>query len=297
MEITEHRTASGVFYQRHGDQTGHTALILCHGLASNGSRWQELCAQLDLPSGWCILVPDLRGHGHSTWQGRIDHASWLSDLEQMLTAESIRHHVIGGHCLGANLALQHAARHPPGCLGMILIEPMLPQARRGYLRILAKLGWLLSMTAFLIATSNRIGIYRRHLPLLDLHELDRCTRQAMQQDTSNSALLRRYAAPMKDLRHMHSAAYLQALHATLQPLPPFDGLDLPCLALLSSGGLFGDPARTRRTLTGLPRVEIHSLDAQHWLPTEQPEAMRLLIQDWLKLRVQTEPLDRLSDSL
>jgi len=285
MEITEHCTASGMFYRRHGDQAGHAALVLCHGLASNSSRWQELCEQLDLPPGWCALVPDLRGHGNSAWQGQIGHTQWLADLEQMLTAESIQHHVISGHCLGANLALQYAVRRPFGCLGMILIEPMLPQARQGYLRVLGKLRWLLLVVAFLIAMGNRIGIYRRQLPRLDLYELDRFTRQVMQTDPSNSALLQRYAAPLDDLRYMHSAAYLQALHATLQPLPSFDHLNLPCLVMLSSGGLFGDPALTQRALECLPQVEIHQLNAQHWLPTEQPDAMRLLMQNWLKLRV------------
>lgn len=290
MEITEHRTASGMFYCRHGDQTGDAALILCHGLASNGSRWQELCEQIVLPAGWCVLVPDLRGHGHSIWQGRIGHAQWLVDLSQMLMAESIQRHVIGGHCLGANLALQHAARQPFGCLGMILIEPMLPQARQGWLRLLDKSRWLLLIAALLIVIGNRIGVYRRQLPRLDLFELDRFTRQTMQVDTSDRVLRQRYAAPLNDLRYMHSAAYLQALCATLQPLPAFDNLSLPCLALLSSGGLFGNPTRTRLALECLPQVEIHQLSAQHWLPTEQPVAVRLLLQDWLKLHTGTEQI-------
>lgn len=281
--MAEHHTESGMFYRRYGDQSSDTALVLCHGLASNSSRWQELCGQLVLPTGWCVLVPDLRGHGNSPWQGRVGHAQWLTDLEQMLAAESIRRHVIGGHCLGANLALQHAARRPSGCLGMILIEPMLPQARQGYLRILGKLRWLLLIVSLLIVLGNRIGIYRRQLPRLDLYELDRFTRQAMQTDTANNALLQRYAAPLNDLRYMHSAAYLQALQATLQSLPSFDHLDLPCLAMLSSGGLFGDPVLTRRALECLPQVEIHQLNAQHWLPTEQPDAVRLLVQSWLAL--------------
>ncbi len=281
METTGHRTISGMFYYRHGDQTGDAALVLCHGLASNGSRWQELCEQIVLPAGWCVLVPDLRGHGNSAWQGRIGHTQWLADLEQMLIAESIQRHIIGGHCLGANLALQHAARQPLGCLSMVLIEPMLPQARQGWLRLLDKLRWLLLIVASLIVIGNRIGLYRRQLPRLDLLELDRLTRQTMQVDASDRILRQRYAAPLNDLRYMHSAAYLQALYAALQPLPAFNNLSLPGLVLLSSGGLFGDPTRTRLALERLPQVEIHQLNAQHWLPTEQPVAVRLLLQDWL----------------
>jgi hypothetical protein len=34
-------------------------------------------------------------------------------------------------------------------------------------------------------------------------------------------------------------------------------------------------------LSGLEQGEIHTLDAKHWIPTEQPQAMRQLIEAWV----------------
>ncbi|MFO7579825.1 MAG: alpha/beta hydrolase [Nitrosomonas halophila] len=281
---SEHWTASGMFYRCYGDQSGDTALVLCHGLASNGSRWQELCNQLVLPAGWRILVPDLRGHGRSDWRGRVGNRQWLDDLAQMLDDPSIVRYVIGGHCLGANLALRYVARSSAGCLGLVLVEPMLPLALQGFMRVLSRCGGLLSGVAALIRLGNWIGIYRRVLPRLDLFELDRSTRAAMQVAGTDHPLRRRYAAPLHDLRYTHSAAYLQALRATLQALPSFATVKVPCLAFISASGLFGDPLRIRLALSQLSDVAIHELMARHWIPTEQPDALCQILSDWLSDR-------------
>jgi len=45
-----------------------------------------------------------------------------------------------------------------------------------------------------------------------------------------------------------------------------------------------DPARTRRALTVLPDCDVVEIDAVHWIPTEQPEAMRTTIEDWINRR-------------
>jgi len=45
-----------------------------------------------------------------------------------------------------------------------------------------------------------------------------------------------------------------------------------------------DPARTRRALAALPDCDVVQIEAVHWIPTEQPEAMRATIEDWLSRR-------------
>jgi pimeloyl-ACP methyl ester carboxylesterase len=57
-------------------------------------------------------------------------------------------------------------------------------------------------------------------------------------------------------------------------------LAIPTLALLSAGTAFTDPETTARLLADLPDCRIVRLNAQHWIPTEQPEAMRRAIEDW-----------------
>ena len=64
------------------------------------------------------------------------------------------------------------------------------------------------------------------------------------------------------------------------PLPELPSLAVPTLALLSAGTAFTDPEITARELAALPDCRIARLNAQHWIPTEQPEAMRRTIEDW-----------------
>jgi pimeloyl-ACP methyl ester carboxylesterase len=42
-----------------------------------------------------------------------------------------------------------------------------------------------------------------------------------------------------------------------------------------------DLAKARAELATLPNAEFIQLDAEHWIPTEQPEAMCRVIEDWI----------------
>jgi pimeloyl-ACP methyl ester carboxylesterase len=42
------------------------------------------------------------------------------------------------------------------------------------------------------------------------------------------------------------------------------------------------PAATKALLERLPDCEIVAVPARHWIPTEEPEAMRAAIEDWLR---------------
>ena len=66
--------------------------------------------------------------------------------------------------------------------------------------------------------------------------------------------------------------------------PDVARIRVPVLALLSTRSSFTDPARTRRALSALPDCEVVQVDSVHWIPTEQPDAMRAAIEDWLVRR-------------
>ncbi len=281
--VLELRTASGLFYRRHGP-TQSAALVLCHGLASNSSRWNELGRKIELPPGWCLLCPDLRGHGHSQRRGRLTRETWMLDLLELFSREGLERVVLGGHCMGANLALSMASRHPESVDGLALIEPMLPQARKGRMRVKTALRWLLPILALAARGANLVGISRGQRPVLDLEQLDRKTRAAMEKQGDARAMTSRYASPLPDLQYIPAHSYLQALTETLRRLPPLTGIGQPALGLVSSGGLFGDPELTRRALASMPDCQVETLEAEHWIPTEQPEALRRLLSQWLGAR-------------
>lgn len=171
-ETHRFRRAGGeLFYRSWRNDTQGPVLVLLHGLASNSSRWRELAQSLVAEHHMKVFAPDLRGHGHSVHRGRLRRSDWIEDLSALLEREGCHSAVIGGHCLGANLALRFAIERPEQTAGAVLVEPMLPGALTGRLNIIRPVRWLLPLLALPFRLANGLGIHRRHLPVLDLTAL------------------------------------------------------------------------------------------------------------------------------
>ena len=253
-------------------------LVLLHGLASNMTRWSEFTATTRLSKDCDLLRLDLRGHGGSMNRGRVGMEVWCDDLAALLRAEHVHRAELVGHCLGANLALWFARRHPDLVSGLVLIEPMFRAALSGPMATVATLRPLINALIPPLLALAALGVHRRHLATLDLAELDRAAREAMA--AAGAFPTGRYASPAKDLRLLPLVVYLQDLLAVTGPLPDLASIHVPVLTLLSTGGAFGDPQITARLLAALPHGHMESLDALHWIPTEQPLAMREAIERW-----------------
>lgn len=254
-------------------------LVLLHGVGSNMTRWTEFVGRTTLRDSWDLLRLDLRGHGLSLHRGNIGMAEWCGDLAAVLTAEGYSRAVVAGHCLGAGIATEFAVRQPGRAAGLILIEPVFRQALIGGMRQLARFRQLCILLARLVLALNALGVHRRRLAPLDLEALDRETRALMAEAGSTKALAR-YASPLLDLRTTATAVYLQDLIALTGPTPEMEAIRAPAIALVTPGGGFTDPGVTMRFVERLPDCRVVSLQARHWIPTEQPEAMREAIEGW-----------------
>ncbi len=182
--------------------------------------------------------------------------------------------MVGGHCLGANIALHFAARHPQRAAGLILIEPMPREALIGGMRTLLRLRFLVRLAALAARCGNALGLKRGRVGNVDLHQWDLAA-------ASGARALASFASPLSDLRHTPSAAYFQGVLGVLEPLPPAAAIRCPALVLLARESRMTDAALTRAAMAELKDVEIRELPARHWIPTEQPEAMRAALEDWL----------------
>jgi pimeloyl-ACP methyl ester carboxylesterase len=252
-------------------------LVLLHGVASNSTRWAELREGTRLKD-WDILAPDLRGNASAAApRTPLGMDVWCADVAALLDARRAARAVVGGHCLGANIALQFAARYPQRVAGLVLVEPMPPPALIGMMRTLARLKALLYALYGAARLMNWVGVYRRRLEHLDLREWDRGIR-------SGKVRLSPFASLAVDLRSTPLAAYVRMLTATVEPWPEVGKIAVPVLALLSTQSSFTDRARTSRVLAALRDCDVVELDAVHWIPTEQPDAMRTVIEDWLARR-------------
>lgn len=270
---------AGIAYRLWKPGAPRRLLALLHGVGSNMTRWSEFAARTTLGESWDILRVDLRGHGLSLHRGRVGMAEWCADLGAIVSAEGYGQAVIAGHCLGANIATEFAVRRPGQTAGLILIEPVFRPALIGGMRRLARFRQVGIPLARLVLALNALGLRRRSLAPLDLEALDRETRALMAQPGGADAL-GRYASPLLDLRTTASAVYLQDLIALTGPLPSLDAIRVPALALLTPGGGFANPAVTTQVLERLDDCRVVWLQARHWIPTEQPEAMREAIEGW-----------------
>jgi esterase len=268
--------ALGVYVQRPAEERG-IPLILLHGASSNHTRWWHFGAHSTLRHQHAMLCPDLRGHGDSLWRGPATMDHWCDDLGALLDSQRIKRTILVGHCLGANLAIRVATRLPHRCAGLVLIEPMLRPALRGTLARLSHLAPLLALLIEFTRLANRLGLYRRELHRVDLQQLDREWHSSRQ----SANMADRYGSPWHDLKVVPTAQYLANLVGVLTP-PPLDAVRCPVLAILPQGKRMTDPEQTRRELARLPIVDMVELEADHWIPTRQPDALVDAIDGWVK---------------
>ena len=92
--------------------------------------------------------------------------------------------------------------------------------------------------------------------------------------------MERFASMREDLKSFPLVVFLQDLFAVTAETPELSVLRSPALALLSSGGALTDPKITERQLAKMPDCRIERLAAKHWIPTEQPAAMRRAIEEF-----------------
>jgi len=264
-------------------------LVLLHGLASNLTRWSEFVEHTSLTTRWDLIRVDLRGHGDSPTRGRLSLELWCDDLAEILDREGHPRASLVGHSLGAQVALQFAARHPQRAAGLALMDPVFRAALHGRSSYLARLAPVFRAAVALVRALNAIGLRRARLAPLDLRQLDEAARQALLAKDSAAAFIRRYSSPLADLRHFRTAHYLQELAELFRPLPPLAAIRAPVLLLLSRGATFADLALTRLVGTGFPDAETVTIEAHHWPLTERPAEVRRAIEDWCLRRANASP--------
>ena len=257
--------------------TSQVAVVLLHGLSSNLTRWSEFLQHASLKQEWTMLRVDLRGHGESRYRGKLTTAIWANDLQEVIRAEHIQKVVIVGHSLGARIAAEYAVQFPDKCLGTVLIDPVVPEALQGKGMKLYRALFLMKAMVRVVRLFNAMGIYRRHIPMRDLFELDEKTRLLLASQ-SHESIAKQYMSPRIDLEFNPLANYLQDMVETLSRFPKGLNSHIPIHVLLSSGGSISDVALLETYFQQGMNVNVEHLQADHWPLTEQPTQTREAIE-------------------
>lgn len=256
-------------------------IVFLHGLASNMSRWSELTRLTTLSQRHDLVRIDLRGHGESMTRRSFDTRRWREDLRLLLDIEGAATAYLVGHSLGATVAMDFATSLPDRVAGLVLIDPVFREAVVAEKRHFVRGGPVFQAAAHLFRLCNRLGLYRRRLPPLDLERLDQQARAALADPdpVRLEAFVRHYSSMREDLRHIPHANYLQDLVEMFRPLPALSVVKAPVLVLRSTIAGFQTESVVARRLGEFPRVRVEPIDCHHWPVTERPLEVRRLIED------------------
>jgi esterase len=261
-----------------GPSSSAASIVFIHGLASNSTRWQELMANLRLKNSTYLLAMDLRGHGHSMTFRRFVRNDWCKDVQTLLKHLN-RPTILVGHSLGAQVVLDTATRQADNIKGLVLIDPVFPQALSGVLKKVSYMRYLLLMLAGILRFFKRLGLGKQHYPYRSLYQLDLETRRFLAENPDKE-IADLYMNPFIDLEFIPLANYLQDLFEVTRKLPAIDSIRVPVLVLLSSGASTSNVELNKKLLQKIPELEIMPMDADHWLLTEKPEKAREIIENW-----------------
>ena len=108
-----------IYYEEHGSGP---AMLWAHGLGQNLNDWNELVPFFE--NRYRVIHYDARGHGRSQILEHEDDYSqdlMIVDMLALLDELSVDRVIVGGHSMGANVALNFALRHPQRCAAVILV--------------------------------------------------------------------------------------------------------------------------------------------------------------------------------
>jgi pimeloyl-ACP methyl ester carboxylesterase len=101
-------------------------LLLVHGGRDHARSWDWVAEELR--HDWHIIVPDLRGHGDSSWSpdGNYEMSAFVYDLSQLIHQLGLAPVTIIAHSMGGNIATRYAGIFPENVRKLINIEGLGP---------------------------------------------------------------------------------------------------------------------------------------------------------------------------
>jgi pimeloyl-ACP methyl ester carboxylesterase len=116
VELHGHRRAFRVL------GTGPTALLLLHGLGSDGRTWDLVAPRL--AERFTVVVPDLLGHGRSA-KPRADYSigGYANGMRDLLGVLDIDRVTVVGHSFGGGAAMQFAYQFPERTDRLVVVAP------------------------------------------------------------------------------------------------------------------------------------------------------------------------------
>ena len=105
---------------RYEERGSGTAMVWAHGLGGNWRAWEKVTDFFK--DRYRVITYDARGHGQSEKPDKPEAYSqdiMVEDMRDLMDALDINKAIVGGHSMGANVALNFAFHYPERCIGLI----------------------------------------------------------------------------------------------------------------------------------------------------------------------------------
>ncbi len=120
MDFVNLKNGETLAYERVGN--GENILLCIHGNFSGLKHYRRLMN--NVPDGWTLIVPDMRGFGSSTYNARITCLKdFAEDLNEMLDILGINQVAVLGWSLGGGVAMELAVLAPEKVTKLFLQNP------------------------------------------------------------------------------------------------------------------------------------------------------------------------------
>jgi pimeloyl-ACP methyl ester carboxylesterase len=241
-----------LFYRVYGD--GFPLLIL-HGLFGSSGNWHTLASKAFSPY-FRVFTLDLRNHGQSPHDARLDYPAMADDVRVFMDAQGLEQAHVLGHSMGGKTAMQLALTWPERVDHLVVadIAPRAYPPRHDHL--LAALA-----SVDLSAMPNRTAVE------------DVLARQIPETGVRQFLLKNLEYQPAQGYRWKMNLAAIQAHYDRLNAAPDAAGVfDRPTCFL--RGGR-SDYIRTEdhpRILQFFPQAEVVTIpEAGHWIHADAPQ--------------------------
>ena len=257
-------------------------VVLLHGVASNGSRWEEFLDTTALREDWDFIRLDLRGHAASADWHRVRLEDWCEDIAAILDDAAVKRAVVVGHSLGAQIAMKFGTDRPDRVLGIALLDPLVDEALTDKALAMRKKVPMLHAGENFFRAMNRIGFVREIVPQ-DLRAMDAGARQKIAKGGRElEEFIEQYSSARADLQYIHSATYLRDLQEVGRATPEAALFTFPTLVIGSSAGTFTDAGKMRAWCEKLPHGRMRVVQCAHWPMTECPQDVSRAIEEWVE---------------
>lgn len=238
-----------------------TPLILLHGLMLSGACWIPTARELE--KDYEVILPDSRGHGHSS---ALDHGysyeNLARDVSKLITTLKLKNPIVLGHSMGGMTAAVLASQNPNLLKALILVDP--PFLTTKQQKEIDK-GKILAEHRHILSQSKE-----NYLAQLKARHEDRRSCELLELFAEARFQTSDYAFDILSPFHFDKEQFIK-------------NLSVPCL-LITGGPQAVISSLTAKKLAFLnPYLKVKQIaKATHAIPFDQPESFLILVKDFLK---------------